>query len=112
MRYRPPRSPAHRPVTLILPDGTEPAILRSVSTTGARIECDTALAPGTRLHLTIQGKRWAARAVWWEEGEAGVAFARPLSQAELGAIRDQGGVSGRVHGQGAARNHHGFRELR
>ena len=112
MRYRPPRSPAHRSVTLILPDGPEPAILRSISTTGARIECDTAIAPGARLQIVIQGKRWAARAVWCEEGEAGVAFARPLSQGELGAIRDQGGVSGRVHGHGPSHGQHGFRELR
>ena len=70
-----------------------------------------ARAPGTRLHLVVQGKRWTAKIVWSDQGEAGLAFSRPLTEGELNAIQNQGGVS---TGLGAAptRNHHGFREMR
>lgn len=113
MRYRPPRNPAKRSVTLATgsPRAQHPAELRCISQTGARVTCAAALAPGTRLHLVVQGKRWTAKIVWSDQGEAGLAFSRPLTEGELNAIQNQGGVS---TGLGAAptRNHHGFREMR
>ena len=113
MRYRAPRSPASRPIQLVI--GQEPrrhsVILLSMSSTGAGISLTEPIAVGERVQMIVQAQRWSARVVWCGTGRAGLAFGRPLTDAELSAIQNEGGLSTRASPRVHARSHHGFREL-
>jgi hypothetical protein len=61
-----------------------------ISATGCRLRSKWHLLPGTRVWLGLPGiETWAATVAWFENGEGGLSFDRPLHPmvAERYAIR-------------------------
>ena len=79
-----PRRKIFQPIEIHAGSRPLRAHLLDLSAGGARVHSVTAPAPGTALRLTIGGSVRAARVVWREGVRFGIAFARPLCDAEIG----------------------------
>ncbi|HYD37032.1 MAG TPA: PilZ domain-containing protein, partial [Allosphingosinicella sp.] len=66
--------------------------LRNISTGGAMIECERALAPGTAVELDLdEAGRLEAKVRWGQQGQIGLAFAEPFALGKLARKRRKSG---------------------
>ncbi|HEX8263103.1 MAG TPA: EAL domain-containing protein, partial [Allosphingosinicella sp.] len=66
--------------------------LRNISTGGAMIECDRALAPGTAVELDLdEAGKLDAEVRWCHRGQVGLAFAQPFALGKLARKRRRSG---------------------
>ena len=87
MRHRQPRFAADIEVRVECDGSLSRTRLVNVSPSGARLAGLGTLPPGELVVLSYLNARVRARVVWSNERQMGVAFIRPLSQAEVNALR-------------------------
>lgn len=65
-------------------------VLEDLTTDGCRIaDPQCGLTKGQRVQITVeQGAAQRAEVCWWRKGEAGLAFAQPLSEQLLKSLRE------------------------
>jgi hypothetical protein len=91
MRYRQPRFAADIEVRVEHAGRQVRARLVNISPSGARLGDLGVLPTGELVVLSHLTARVSARVVWSNERQTGVAFGRPLAQAEVNSIRGVGG---------------------
>ena len=82
-----PRLRLLMPVELVTLDGEGPAVLESLSATGARISSRFVLRQGASCILRLPGMELFADVAWCAQGRSALIFERPLSQAQLLVMR-------------------------
>ena len=90
MRYRQQRFPADAQVRLERAGTQSRARLVNISPTGARLSDVGLLPTGELVILSHLTSLISARVVWSNERQTGVAFGRPLTQAQVNSIRGVG----------------------
>ncbi|MDH7974975.1 PilZ domain-containing protein [Sphingomonas sp. AR_OL41] len=81
-----PRRSIFRPVAIQAGATPLRANLLDLSASGALVHSTDAPPAGTALRLTLGGAMRAARVVWQDGVRFGIAFARPLRDAELASL--------------------------
>ena len=82
-----PRLRLRLPATLITLDGQGPAVLENISATGARVHSPLVLRQGASCILRLPGLELFADVAWCIEHRCGLHFERPISNAQLLAMR-------------------------
>ena len=87
MKYRPRRRVTSFDVVLKAEPGARHAKIVDVTEAGARLQLDFGnLENGAEVGIGICGRDHMAKEVWTRDGEAGVAFGRPLPLDALSTI--------------------------
>lgn len=81
-----PRHKIFQPVDMRADGRALRAHLLDLSASGALVHSATAPAPGTPLRLTIGGAERTARVIWCDGVRFGIAFTRPLDEAEVARV--------------------------
>ncbi|MEL6960874.1 MAG: PilZ domain-containing protein [Pseudomonadota bacterium] len=87
MKYRSHRFPTRFPVRVKVGAVGLPAMITSISSTGAGLSVEQPMAVGQRVKLSYAGGDVAGTICWSTQDRAGVTFARPLAKSELDRIR-------------------------
>lgn len=87
MKYRALRHPTRFPATLLMGSVQHRCIVLSVSTSGVRIKFDKPIKAGQVVALRATGQPQPAVVRWVAAGQAGLAFDRALSPAEVERMR-------------------------
>ncbi len=90
MKYRAHRHPTRYPVTLEVAEKRQRTTLSNVSASGASIDVDMTFPVGQQVVLDYSGQQLRATVCWSTDEQAGLAFGRPLSAAEVERFRYQG----------------------
>ena len=101
---RSPRLPIDSPAVLHWAGGEAQVRLSNISTGGAGLRCDAAIAPGERVTIVLdQSITMSGRVVWRRGRNAGVEFDEPFydDAPEMRFLRRLGGAPGETDGGGA-----------
>ena len=86
MRYRAPRRPANSMITIETEDGDSCAVLKNISTSGAKVSVETPLKAGTQVSVNLFTATRNAKVVWSRGLSAGLAFEHPLEARDLKSL--------------------------
>ncbi len=89
MKYRAHRHPTRFPVTLDADENRHRTTMSSISASGACVETEQEFLVGKQVVLDYSGGQMRATVCWSTDTQAGVAFGRPLSAAEVEKFRYQ-----------------------